>query len=122
MDEVDDRHFSTVFWMVVIFSSTVAATLSIFADSSAAFFGEPLLAGIIPVLSVLLLINSCEIVQEARLVRGLNFRPLAIRSFTASFVGGAVSRSEEHTSELQSLMRTSYAVFCCKKKISYTHT
>src|SRR3546814_7575055 len=27
-------------------------------------------------------------------------------------------RSEEHTSELQSLMRTSYAVFCLKKKIS----
>src|SRR3546814_2440780 len=26
------------------------------------------------------------------------------------------SRSEEHTSELQSLMRTSYAVFCLKKK------
>src|SRR3546814_2176795 len=28
----------------------------------------------------------------------------------------AHSRSEEHTSELQSLMRTSYAVFCLKKK------
>src|SRR3546814_6774470 len=28
----------------------------------------------------------------------------------------AVSRSEEHTSELQSLMRISYAVFCLKKK------
>src|SRR3546814_6816352 len=28
----------------------------------------------------------------------------------------AVARSEEHTSELQSLMRTSYAVFCLKKK------
>src|SRR3546814_1943377 len=27
-----------------------------------------------------------------------------------------VARSEEHTSELQSLMRTSYAVFCSKKK------
>src|SRR3546814_1241762 len=27
-------------------------------------------------------------------------------------------RSEEHTSELQSLMRISYAVFCLKKKIS----
>src|SRR3546814_5263509 len=27
----------------------------------------------------------------------------------------AVFRSEEHTSELQSLMRTSYAVFCLKK-------
>src|SRR3546814_5761574 len=29
-------------------------------------------------------------------------------------------RSEEHTSELQSLMRISYAVFCLKKKINYT--
>src|SRR3546814_8750868 len=31
-------------------------------------------------------------------------------------VGLAVARSEEHTSELQSLMRISYAVFCLKKK------
>src|SRR3546814_4756835 len=34
------------------------------------------------------------------------------------------TRSEEHTSELQSLMRISYAVFCLKKKkkmINYTH-
>src|SRR3546814_4095678 len=29
---------------------------------------------------------------------------------------GATDRSEEHTSELQSLMRISYAVFCLKKK------
>src|SRR3546814_9965092 len=29
----------------------------------------------------------------------------------------AILRSEEHTSELQSLMRNSYAVFCLKKKI-----
>src|SRR3546814_6483359 len=28
----------------------------------------------------------------------------------------SISRSEEHTSELQSLMRISYAVFCLKKK------
>src|SRR3546814_2174330 len=34
----------------------------------------------------------------------------SIRSFWAD------SRSEEHTSELQSLMRISYAVFCLKKK------
>src|SRR3546814_8728396 len=32
------------------------------------------------------------------------------------------SRSEEHTSELQSLMRISYAVFCLKKKNQYTKT
>src|SRR3546814_3452837 len=31
-------------------------------------------------------------------------------------INGAIERSEEHTSELQSLMRISYAVFCLKKK------
>src|SRR3546814_1028221 len=38
----------------------------------------------------------------------------ANRSFGAAIAQG---RSEEHTSELQSLMRISYAVFCLKKKI-----
>src|SRR3546814_6232647 len=36
------------------------------------------------------------------------------RTHFADFI--AFSRSEEHTSELQSLMRISYAVFCLKKK------
>src|SRR3546814_1027136 len=34
---------------------------------------------------------------------------------------GSPDRSEEHTSELQSLMRISYAVFCLKKKKKKTH-
>src|SRR3546814_5520822 len=34
---------------------------------------------------------------------------------------GHRTRSEEHTSELQSLMRTSYAVFCLKKKTPKNH-
>src|SRR3546814_3202804 len=40
-----------------------------------------------------------------------------LRGCLASF-----ARSEEHTSELQSLMRISYAVFCLKKKKSQHHT
>src|SRR3546814_10280143 len=36
--------------------------------------------------------------------------------------GDRVRRSEEHTSELQSLMRISYAVFCLKKKKKKTTT
>src|SRR3546814_5793436 len=35
--------------------------------------------------------------------------------------GGGLVRSEEHTSELQSLMRISYAVFCLKKKKHKTY-
>src|SRR3546814_2506839 len=38
------------------------------------------------------------------------------RGQSASQPGRSGSRSEEHTSELQSLMRISYAVFCLKKK------
>src|SRR3546814_9209166 len=48
--------------------------------------------------------------QEGRL-----FKPLAFTK-TFAMAGGALLRSEEHTSELQSLMRISYAVFCLKKK------
>src|SRR3546814_3907925 len=36
-----------------------------------------------------------------------------------SLTGLELGRSEEHTSELQSLMRNSYAVFCLKKKINH---
>src|SRR3546814_2785828 len=36
--------------------------------------------------------------------------------------GGSLTRSEEHTSELQSLMRISYAVFCLKKTKTYKPT
>src|SRR3546814_9302979 len=37
-------------------------------------------------------------------------------SFDGTGIGPLPIRSEEHTSELQSLMRISYAVFCLKKK------
>src|SRR3546814_4011654 len=40
----------------------------------------------------------------------------ALARLHALFADEAVLRSEEHTSELQSLMRISYAVFCLKKK------
>src|SRR3546814_2048112 len=42
---------------------------------------------------------------------------LVIAGFAASSLANSIwRRSEEHTSELQSLMRISYAVFCLKKK------
>src|SRR3546814_7566553 len=42
--------------------------------------------------------------------------PESSRSGSERGQGGRRIRSEEHTSELQSLMRISYAVFCLKKK------
>src|SRR3546814_2313831 len=48
----------------------------------------------------------------------LGGRPAAFSgdNLASSLLLTAVKRSEEHTSELQSLMRISYAVFCLKKK------
>src|SRR3546814_9934881 len=45
----------------------------------------------------------------------LPFTAVAIRRLPVKLTGSS-ARSEEHTSELQSLMRISYAVFCLKKK------
>src|SRR3546814_9808445 len=48
----------------------------------------------------------------------------AVRKYLAEFSRAGIEcarvRSEEHTSELQSLMRISYAVFCLKKKKQIT--
>src|SRR3546814_2146855 len=55
----------------------------------------------------------------ARLRRDAGFAALGSRGATPASSRGAArvaGRSEEHTSELQSLMRISYAVFCLKKK------
>src|SRR3546814_2870033 len=54
-------------------------------------------------------------------VAGLNQPAIApdetfVYEFTLRQHGTQMYRSEEHTSELQSLMRISYAVFCLKKK------
>src|SRR3546814_9221274 len=60
---------------------------------------------------------------------GVSRKKAFVHSFTAATGTGCAgitpaqrncSRSEEHTSELQSLMRISYAVFCLKKKKNKT--
>src|SRR3546814_3177731 len=54
--------------------------------------------------------GSCQIQQHLGVVNG------AVRAALAGISMASLVRSEEHTSELQSLMRISYAVFCLKKK------
>src|SRR3546814_7598954 len=67
--------------------------------------------------------------REPRRSRGSGSRGNARDNFVGNvslgkrrhlFVQSAEDRSEEHTSELQSLMRISYAVFCLKKKTNHT--
>src|SRR3546814_4247631 len=64
------------------------------------------------------------LLRRGRGAHGDPFRPdLSVQAFRAAPMGDPPvrTRSEEHTSELQSLMRISYAVFCLKKKIHMTN-
>src|SRR3546814_10422152 len=61
--------------------------------------------------------QSCQAQQASRQERGHHAR----RTGQSLPGGHRTQRSEEHTSELQSLMRISYAVFCLKKKTKIIH-
>src|SRR3546814_1555930 len=54
--------------------------------------------------------------SPTQLVEKLNLILDGAQRFLRQMPDEALDRSDEHTSELQSLMRTSYAVFCLKKK------
>src|SRR3546814_1724000 len=63
---------------------------------------------------------NAEILSQSPRISAIFFallQPLIRRSASKASI-----RSEEHTSELQSLMRISYAVFCLKKKKNKTNT
>src|SRR3546814_8952446 len=59
---------------------------------------------------------SVALVQFGANLVGFGLGPVFIGGISEALGGGVALRSEEHTSELQSLMRNSYAVFCLKKK------
>src|SRR3546814_5773893 len=64
--------------------------------------------------------GSDQIFEQIEEIRELSAeaKSVGIATVVWSYPRGGNLRSEEHTSELQSLMRISYAVFCLKKKIN----
>src|SRR3546814_2420548 len=67
-----------------------------------------------------IMLDSLGLVLGQRADAGLVRQGAAQGVVSASF--DIAARSEEHTSELQSLMRISYAVFCLKKNTQHIHT
>src|SRR3546814_6929057 len=60
--------------------------------------------------------NPFEIDSFSALAAGLSLSIFIFWGWDVTLTMNEETRSEEHTSELQSLMRISYAVFCLKKK------
>src|SRR3546814_9963449 len=72
-------------------------------------------------------VRDARVLDAMREVPRERFVPGALAEFAYEdtplpIEAGQTIRSEEHTSELQSLMRISYAVFCLKKKIEKNET
>src|SRR3546814_10864310 len=69
-------------------------------------------------LAVFAAANAAALTFSGRLADSLGRKPMMVTGLlvTGSATAAIGFRSEEHTSELQSLMRISYAVFCLKKK------
>src|SRR3546814_4486180 len=67
------------------------------------------------------LVSRWDIAAQAHDCVKTALRALNDDGSSSILIAGSLYRSEEHTSELQSLMRISYAVFCLKKKKKYKH-
>src|SRR3546814_2041887 len=73
---------------------------------------------------ILKLVAHCDVVIEnfrPRQLERMGLSPEVLRQPSPDLIIAQI-RSEEHTSELQSLMRISYAVFCLKKNNTSTYT
>src|SRR3546814_4918591 len=73
----------------------------------------------LPISSDIAKLSECiqrlsQLVTDFKEIKELDMNPVLVME---KGKGCKILRSEEHTSELQSLMRISYAVFCLKKKI-----
>src|SRR3546814_7412894 len=90
------RRFRTPVMVVAAFNEPVAAAPSMTPDTA---------------------MNACELNQNNRAVGSSHFENVQCRArMRRKALASHSNRSEEHTSELQSLMHISYAVFCLKKK------
>src|SRR3546814_6473675 len=61
-------------------------------------------------------VGGAQVVGDGHFAAGVDLGAVDDRDRHGAFDLGTLQRSEEHTSELQPLMRISYAVFCLKKK------
>src|SRR3546814_6806996 len=99
--------------------------MRIFQDIKQAF-GVPIITDVHESAQAAVVAEVCDIIQlpaflsrQTDLVVAMAKTGAVINIKKAQFL--APQRSEEHTSELQSLMRISYAVFCLKKNKNTTH-
>ena len=80
-------HLDTAFWTSIGFGVLLAAALAALAVPIAMLLGDESLAPVLAVMSLVIPISGCSLVQRAILTREMAFRSLALRSLIAIGVG-----------------------------------
>lgn len=88
--DVRENDFSTVFWMSLAISLVLYALVFVFAPQVAAFYAMPALTWPLRGLTLLLVINAYNAIQEAIVSRNLEFHKTFRATVSAGVVSGAV--------------------------------
>ncbi len=86
--ELSDRHLQTAFCCVLATTLVMMTALLIFAEPLSHYFGSERLAPLFRWTSLLILIQSLSIINQAILLKNLEYRTLAIRTAASKVVGG----------------------------------
>ena len=85
-----DSDYNTVFYSNVGISLMLMLLVFGLAPTIATFFGQPLLGPTLRVMTLVLLINACSIIQKTLLVKKMDFRTQAFVSLVSSLGSGAI--------------------------------
>src|SRR5919112_4966914 len=80
---------STAFWTSVSAGALFTGVAAAIASPMAAFYGEPELAGLCMLFSVIFVVTSLGTIHEALLVRAMDYRRLELRVMIATLAGAA---------------------------------
>lgn len=92
-DHYNDSFLDTSFWVGLTIGVLLALVMFFFADQLAHLFGEPSLAPVLKVMSVMPIVDALSVVQIGILRRELKFKVLALRTIGSNFLSGVVGVS-----------------------------
>lgn len=88
--DIDNETLSSIFYLNISFSIFIYFLLFIFSGLIARFYNEPGLELITKVYCLLIIINSFRLIQNALLVKEVNFKTIVIIQMISSIIGGGV--------------------------------
>ena len=90
-NDTTDADYNTTFYTNLIFSLLLITVLCLSSPFLSRFFNEPVLTTLLPVMSIILIINATACIQRTLLVKQINFKTQAVISLCASITSGAIA-------------------------------